>query len=454
MLGKLLRALIAIVVIVVSGGIGYLLLAPPALLRVANGYASKIVCSNVFIAGRDANAVLAEDVQAPGNPILRFISIDVDQAAKTVTARLFGFVAPVTSIYREGLGCAAVPDGNLERAAAVAAANVPAAPAPGGELWPQGNRVEREAEAGLSEVLDNDILTGPNMRAVVVVKDGQIVGERYGAGFDAGTPQLGWSMTKTVNALLLGRVMMEGRIGFDDAALLPEWQNDVRAEIRLRDLLGMTSGLEFNEEYGDVSDVTRMLYLEPDMAEFAANKARTVPSGTLFNYSSGTGTLLSRIWMDRFVDQNDALAYPRTALFAPLGMSSAVMEADEGGTLVGSSYMYASARDWARIGQFLLQDGVWNGARLVPPGFVTMMRASNGLAGGYSQIQAWLVGPREETIGAAGLPAGTFWLRGHDGQSMAVIPSMGLVVLRLGLTPSSLGWGPEALVKATVDALR
>lgn len=293
-------------------------------------------------------------------------------------------------------------------------------------------------------------MAGPGMRAILVAQNGRIVAERYGEGFDDKTPLLGWSMTKTVNAALLGRLAAAGLIGLDDAALRPEW-TDARKDITLRDLLGMESGLAFNEDYGDVSDVNRMLFLEPDMARFAAAQPQAEAAGAQFTYSSGTATLLARIWMDRIGDPAAALAYPRAALFDPLGMTSAELEADASGTLVGSSYMYATARDWARFGLFLLQDGVWDGTRLLPPGWVAAMNASNGLPGNYSQMQSWLQGPNDEDA-AEGVPEDAFWLVGHDGQTVAIVPSEELVVVRLGLTPSDLGYRPERLVKALTDA--
>ena len=235
-----------------------------------------------------------------------------------------------------------------------------------------------------------------------------------------------------------------------DDHLRPEWTDD-RATITIADLLAMKSGLAFNEDYGTVSDVSRMLFLQPDMAAYVANKPLKFKPGTHFSYSTGTATLLSRIWQDRLCDK--ALAYPRTALFNPLGMSSAVLETDEAGTFVGGSYLYVSGRDWARFGLFLEQDGVWNGKRLLPEDFMTLMRTSNGSKDGYSQAQTWLAGPQEDTIGEKHLPADTFWALGHDGQSIAVIPSQHLVVVRLGLTPKKKGgWGPEPMIKAIIAA--
>ena len=217
-------------------------------------------------------------------------------------------------------------------------------------------------------------------------------------------------------------------------------------------------GSKWNEGYGSVSDVTRMLYLEPDMAMIGrVQPSETAPGGS-FNYSSGTTVLLSRIFQDAIGEK--AADYPRHALFGPIGMRSAVFETDARGTFVGSSYLYATARDWARFGQFLLQDGKWDGRLILPPGYVKMMSepapASNGT---YGKAQVWLHGPtagtREGEHPDAGydLPDDAFWMLGHDGQSIVVIPSADLVVVRLGLTPSSLGYKPQGMVVNLLKAV-
>lgn len=442
----------AILVVAVVAGVAYLLIAPPDLLRVATGYAAKIVCSNAFIADREPDEVLALDVQAPGHWLLKYVGVSVDVSAGTATAKLLGAFAPSVAVHRSRLGCASVPDGDLGRALKVQLADVPPPVAPRAGLWPLGDEVAPIASDKLKAVLADQALTGPGMRAVVVVEGGVVAGEVYGEGFGPDMPLLGWSMTKTVNAALVGTLVKAGKLDLEDSALVPAW-TDKRKDIRLRDLLGMESGLAFNEDYGDVSDVNRMLFLEPDMAEFTAAQPEVATPETAFNYSSGTGTLLSRIWMDRVGDEAAALAYPGTALFEPLGMTSAEMEADEAGTLVGSSYMYATARDWARFGLFLAQHGTWNNTQMLPPGWVTAMQASNGLDGGYSQMQTWLNGPNDDDA-ADGVPADAYWLIGHDGQTVAIIPSEDMIVVRLGLTPSKLGYHPERLVKAAIEALR
>ena len=433
--------------------------APPAMLRVAAGYAAKIVCSGVFVAGRDAREVLRIDVQAPGHPLLTFVNVSVDYQARVVRAGLLGFAGRGLAVARDGTGCASVPDGDLQGAAAhrVARALVlPDKPAP----WPQGE-LAGDPVAAVQALLRDPVLTGPGMRAVLVLRDGRIAGETYADGFTARTPLAGWSMTKTVTAALIGTLMREGRLGFGDTRLYAEWGQDGRANISLGDLMAMSSGLAFNEAYGSVSDVTRMLYLEPDMARFAARQPQPHAAGSKFSYASGSTVLLSRMWQGALADPAQALAYPQAALFAPLGMRTAVMEADACGTFVGSSYMHASARDWARFAQLLLDDGMWAGQRLLPPGFVSMLRQPAPAAEGrYGRGQVWLRGPRgalpadQDADTGFSLPADTFWMLGHDGQSIALVPSRNLAVVRLGLTPSKLGYRPQTLLQAVLAEAR
>ncbi|MER9253210.1 beta-lactamase family protein [Mesorhizobium sp. M0598] len=453
---KFVKWLLGLAVLAAAILAGWLYFAPPELIRVGSGYAAKIVCSNVFIAGRDANDVLAVDVQAPGHPLLKLMRVSVDKEKGTVSAGLFGVLGKSVAVARDGLGCASVPDGDIAAAKAVAGAAPTPAPLPD-LIWPEGDKADASQDPEVAKVLDDPAMTGAGMRAVVVVKNGRIVAERYGDGFSEKTPLLGWSMTKTVNAAIVGTLVKEGKLAMTNQGLFGPWKGDGRAVISLADMMAMSSGLEFNEDYGDVADVTRMLYLEPDMAGFAGSKPLTGEIGKVFSYSSGTAVMLSRLWQDAIGDKDKALAWPRNALFDPLGMQSAVLEADEHGTFVGSSYLYATARDWARFGQFLLQGGVWNGQEILPAGFVDWMREPATASKVYGKGQLWIEGPGdEENPGAgtaAGVPKDTYWMEGHDGQTVAIIPSEQLVVVRLGLTPARLGYRPQAMVAALIKAL-
>lgn len=455
----ILKSLVWLVPLVLVGLAGWLQFAPPELIRVGANYAAKMVCSNVFVAGRDAAEVLEKDVQAPGHPILRLVRVTVDDSEGTVNAGLFGLFGKGLAVARSGTGCATVADGNLKRAREGTGNSNPAV-INGDGLWPEGERVDPSSNPSIASILEREQKDAPGTRAIVVVHGGAIVGETYGQGFSADTPLIGWSMTKTVTAAIIGTLVRDRKLSLSDSGLFEEWQADGRSEITIANLLAMSSALSWNEGYGTVSDVTRMLYLEPDMVITGRSQPIDAQPGSVFGYSSGTSVMLSRVWQGVVGEQDRALAYPRKALFGPLGMASAVLETDARGTFVGSSYLYATAHDWARFGQFLLQDGKWNGRLILPPGFVAMMRepvaASNGE---YGKGHVWLRGPSagtpegEDPDRGYDLPDDTFWMLGHDGQSIAVVPSKQLVVVRLGLTPSELGYKVQGLVQALVKAV-
>lgn len=438
-----------------AGALAWLTVAPPELLRVGANYSTKVVCSNVFLAGRDAGQVMQDDVQAPGNPLMRLMSVTVDREQRTVRGGLFGFIGNGLAVYREGTGCATVPDGDLARATGVVSQRPAIAVPPADQPWPAGNLTQ--TQPALQALVERADLAGPGARGLVVIHNGRLVAEHYGPGFSHSTPLLGWSMTKTVTAALVGLQIADGRLSMDDAGFWPAGSGG-REAIRLNQLMAMEDGLQFNEGYGDVSDVTRMLYLEPDMAAYMLARPLAHPPGSVWNYSSGTTVLLSHLWQQ--AAGAGALELPQTRLFAPLGMRSAVLEADARGTLVGSSYLYATARDWARFGQFLLQDGVWNGQRLLPEGFVQTISSPSAVSKGeYAQGQIWRWGPQgatpvgENPDGPFNLPADTYWMRGHDGQAIAVVPSRQLVLVRLGLTPKALNYQPQRLLQALLEAL-
>ncbi|TIO16060.1 MAG: serine hydrolase, partial [Mesorhizobium sp.] len=410
---KFIKWLFGLIVLAVIALFAWLYFAPPELIRVGSGYAAKIVCSNVFIAGRDPNEVLAVDVQAPGHPLLKLMKVSVDKERGLVSAGLLWTLGKSVAVERDGVGCASVPDGDTGRARQTSVHIEPLAVASQDALWPEGERVDALQNPAVTKIVDDAAIVGTGMRAVVVVKNGRIVAERYGEGFSAKTPLLGWSMTKTVNAAIVGTLVKDGKMALDNKGLFSPWKADGRAAISLADMMAMSSGLEFNEDYGDVADVTRMLYLEPDMAGFAETKPLGGEVGKAFSYSSGTAVMLSRLWQEAIGDKVKALSWPRTALFEPLGMHSAVLETDERGTFVGSSYLYATAHDWARFGQFLLQGGVWNGAQILPAGFVDWMRQPAPASKVYGNGQVWIEGPGDEENpgagAAAGLPKDTYW---------------------------------------------
>jgi CubicO group peptidase (beta-lactamase class C family) len=433
--------------LLVLGGAGWLRLTPPDLVRVGTGFAAKTVCSQVFIAGRIPEDVLRDDVQAPGHPLLRAVRVTVDPEARVVRATLLGFGAPAAASHHDTLGCALIHDADLrprERPE-------PIRPAASGVAQ---SLLMIVPDPNFQALLDDDALTGPGFRAAVILHEGRVVAERYAPGFGPDTPLYGWSMTKTVTAALVGTLLGEGRLSLDDSELFDAWHGDARAAITVAQLLGMESGFQWDEAYGSVSDVNRMLFLSHDMAAQAMASPSAAPPGSEFRYASGTSVLLSHLWQRRLPDPSEAARWPRTALFDPLGMTQAVLEADASGTFVGSSFMMATAREWARFGWFLAEDGEVDGNPLLPGGYAAWMRQATETSNGrYGRGQLWRRGPGgpDAQEDEASLPSDLFWLLGHDGQSVAVSPAHALVVARLGLTPERLGYRPQPLVRAAMD---
>ena len=435
-------------------------------LEIALGSAAKRLCSSVFISGRSKNHVLQEELS---NPALADATYAL--SGDLVQIELAGLSA--LALHRPYVGCTLIRnlDPDALREQLDTARLVPPVTHPDGE-WPQGNRVTLPDEltgidlTAINQAVDQafeDIEPNQNIntRAVLIIHQGRIIAERYAEPFDAGTPQLGWSMTKSLTAALTAQMADDGMIDIQAPAPVPEWQGaeDPRSDIRVHHLLQMSSGLAFSEVYtaGSMSDVILMLYTTGDTGGFAARQPLSHPPGTHFSYASGTTNILARILRDQFDDLHDYVNFSRERLFNPLGMASATIEPDEAGTFVGSSYMYATPRDWARFGLLYLQDGTWEGRRLLPESWVdyALTPAEAAAAGNYG-AQIWLNrGPAdgENARPFPDLPASMAYLSGFEGQNILLFPEQDLIVLRMGLTRS----GPRPvwrLAEQVLDAIR
>jgi CubicO group peptidase (beta-lactamase class C family) len=220
---------------------------------------------------------------------------------------------------------------------------------------------------------------------------------------------------------------------------LPDWLGDARSAITLDELLRMTSGLAFNEGYkSNTSDVTQMLFASGNAAGFAAEKPLIAMPGARWHYSSGSSNIVMLVLRRTFDSDAEYLRFPRERLFKPLGMRSAVIEPDASGTFIGSSLMYASARDWARLGLLLAQGGVWQGQQLLPKDWVAYMLSPTPQSPDKDYgAQIWLTLPES---GDKTLAEGAAYMLGFDQQIVAVIPSRDLVIVRLGLARTEGAW--------------
>jgi CubicO group peptidase (beta-lactamase class C family) len=284
-----------------------------------------------------------------------------------------------------------------------------------------------------------------------------LVDERYATGIGPDTPLIGWSMTKSVMNALAGVLVSQGRLTLEAPVPIPEWQSpgDPRAAITLDQLLRMSSGLRFDEDMSSPrSDVMRMLLAVGDAAGFAVHKDLMATPGTAWSYSSGTTMVIARAMRSAIQNDADYLNFPRSALFDRIGMTSAVLETDAAGTFVASSFMYATARDWARFGLLYANDGVWNGKRILPDGWVTYS-TSPAPADPQKRYGAhfWLAVPDEYSGAHCRLPADSFHAAGHEGQFVTIVPSRAAVIVRLGRTRLPEAWDQCAFASEVLAAL-
>ncbi len=381
---------------------------------------------------------------------MRILRAHVDRTRGAVTVSFLG-LRPRTAVYRVGFGATLV-HGEVRTLPSTGPS--PETPS----SWPA-----RAPSARVSDVLDrafteSDPKRRRRTRAIVVVQDGRIVAERYADGFDEHTRCPGWSMTKSVLSALIGVLVGEGRLALTDHELVPEWRSpDPRADVTIEDLLRMRSGLRFSEVYEDLSsDVIEMLFNRADAAAFAASQPLVSRPGATWSYSSGTTNILSRIARTIVGDEGYA-DWPRRALFGPLGMTSATMEPDSSGTFVGSSFMLATARDWARFGQLYLADGVWDGRRVLPDGWVRFCttptpQSPDGIYGAH-----WWLKLKPElgggTEASARVPGDAYFAIGHEGQTLTIVPSRRLVAVRLGTSIYIDAWDQAGFIADLLDAL-
>jgi hypothetical protein len=280
------------------------------------------------------------------------------------------------------------------------------------------------------KLMDEDGYNG-HAFAFMVVHKGIPVVEAYQPQFNAKTRFLSWSMAKSFTNTLAGIMVKDGKWDINQAVNILEWQTDERKKITINNLMQMQSGLRWNEDYGNRSDVTQMLYCEGDFAKFTYDQPSAFQAGNHWYYSSGSVNLVNYLMRKTIGNDNDYYSFAQTELFNKIGMPDAVFEVDASGTQVGSSYIYATARDYARYALLNLQDGVFNGERILPEGWVkyttTPASDSNGKYGSLFWLNVSKYYPAA--------PDDMYSCNGHDGQQIFIIPSKELIIVLVGYSP-------------------
>ena len=429
---KILFAFLFVLMLIV--GVGAMLGITPRYIlatpSVATGIGAKLLCSARFVSGFPTQVGVDDLVQY--SPALQYLNVDFDEPNKSVTTSFFG-LSTSKAQFLPGLGCA--NEFNQVRNREELEPNELARLA---SYWPHGNRVESTdatTQALLEEILTEDNQMGLNTRALLLVHDGQIIAEAYGQGSGPNTPLLGWSMSKSLMSVMVGNLVLRGKLDQQHTPLFTQWANDSRRDIHLQDLLHMSDGLEFSEQYNPGDDATAMLFTEPSAAGYVLEKPLLHPPGTHFNYSSGTANVLSKLYFDHTGGTlQDAYDDYMENIFIPMSFQDAIFETDASGVFVGSSYFYASARDWARLGQLMLNNGEINGRRIVSDTWVAHSTTPNDTENNKAYGYQWWLNAGGLTLRWPDLPAESYAAQGNRQQYLMVTPSKKAVIVRLGWT--------------------
>ena len=402
-------------------------------LDLISGFSSKSIASGHFIDGRSQDFIEKSDNDIS---MITLAKNKIDDKNKWAKASVYGLKSR-KAIYREGLGVTLINDDfdvskpyeipkrtRLEN-------NLP---------FPYGNKEPKDSvfsnidykklDLAVANAFDKKNEKSKRTRSVLVIYKDKIIAEKYDPGFNKNSKILGWSMTKSVTSALFGILQKQGKININKPAPIKEWATDKRAKITISDLLHMNSGLEWEENYGKISDVTKMLFIAEDMTKSQIVKPLVGKPNNTWNYSSGTTNLLSGILRKQFKTHQEYLDFWYSALIDKIGMNSMIVESDMAGNFVGSSYSWANTRDWAKFGLLYLHNGNWNGEQLFDPSWSNYVATpTNGSNGKYG-AHFWL-----NTNGDfPDVPRDFYRCSGYQGQMVAIFPSQDLVVVRMGLS--------------------
>ncbi len=448
---KRLKKVIGITFLILFIGICIVFVMNYPKLTILTGYSAKHMNSSVFIANRNVEYTDRHDNNfAP----VHLADDEVNLKNKTSVASVFG-LKERKAIYREGLGSVLIDDDFDEKTPVLTPHRTKTEtglPYPYGELEQKDTIFTTvdydKLNRTVASIFDSDGEYVKKTRAVLVLYKDQIIAEKYIEGLYKDSKLPGWSMTKSILSTVYGVLQKQGAINIHDNAPVSEWQNDTRKEITINNLLQMNCGLEWDEDYGSISDATKMLYVDRDMTIAQIHKKAIYKPNEYWYYSSGVSNLLSGILRKQFKSYQEYLDYPYREFIDKIGMNSMLIETDMTGNYVGSSYAWATVRDWGKFGLLYLHKGNWNGDQIFEPSWVdyvtTPSPTSEGDYGGHFWLNAGGFYPDA--------PRDMFSANGFQGQRVFIIPSKDLVIVRFGLIGDA-GVDFNTFLKDMVDSI-
>jgi len=413
--------------------LGYLGFTNYPKLELISGFSAKSVASGHFIDHRSQEIIEKNDNDFD---VLGWATNEINESGKFARATVLG-LKQRKAIYRAGLGATLINDDfdvNKPYEVPKRTKSNNNLSFPYGDVEPKDTVFENVNYIKLNQVVANAFDAKGNnykrTRSVLVIYKDKIIAEKYADGFTKNNVILGWSMTKSITGTLFGILENQRRFDIYKPAPIAEWQNDNRKYITTNDLLHMNSGLEWDEYYDRICDATKMLYQAEDMSRSQLIKPAVFKPNTHWNYSSGTTNLLSGILRKQFKTHQEYLDFWYSALIDKIGMHSMLVETDMAGNYVGSSYGWATTRDWSKLGLLYLHKGNWNGEQLFDPSWAKYVSTPTDTSHGRYGAQFWL----NEGYYFPEVPRDMYYCSGFQGQMVAIIPSMDLVIVRMGLT--------------------
>jgi hypothetical protein len=413
-------------------------------LNILAGYSAKNTASSVFLGER--TLAFTDKTDNDFSPV-NLATDKVYIGNKLTTSSALGLLTR-KAIYREGLGAILTLNASDEIARYLVPKRLKV---DNNTSFPYGNAPQKDSVftnvdyRKLNETV-NSIFGKNKSRAVVVTYKDQIILEQYSDGFSKDSRILGWSMTKSIMSTVFGVLEHQNKIDIQSKAPITSWQNDARKNITINNLLQMNSGLEWDENYDEISDATKMLFLERDMTKMQKEKPLSYETNASWNYSSGTSNLLSGILRNQFKTHQEYLDFWYTDFIDKIGMNSMVVETDLTGNYVASSYAWATARDWAKFGLLYLHNGDWNGEALFTKKWVDYVTTPTPTSNGTYGAQFWLNAENQFKE----VPKNMYFADGYQGQRVYVLPDQELVIVRFGLS----GFAENVFLKGVLESIQ